>query len=578
MLPASLRSPLLRLKQTPPRRVAWVAGVFTLVVAGFMVAEYFRVQRHDPLNHPPLQSAKEQLHSRPEEQAREHVRDLDLQVRQEFFGHLSRIGSGTFLLLTGGVVFLFAARRASLRKPALPLPPEDRAACEEAIQPRILARRMVALVAALFLCSMLVVGFTRNRLLDQPLRPAATASVTSVAKTPPPTLAEYRANWPRFRGPEGGGTAPSGTLPAGWNGKTGEGIRWTSPIPSRAMSSPVIWGQRLFLTGADVRAREIYCYDLTTGKLLWQRSLDAPLPRPPKVSDETGLAASTPATDGTRIYAIFATGELAAWDFTGALVWKKELGPLDNPYGHATSLVTSEDRLYVQLDQGQGNAGKSALYGIDGATGEILWQQKRAVPSSWATPIIIGPPNTPQIVTLGDPWMISYRPADGTELWRAKCLGSDLAPSPISAGGLVVAASPWNQLVALRPDGAGDVTQSGVAWSVTDDIPDITSPVSDGTLLVTVSTEGLLVCRNVQSGEKVWEKDLEMECHASPLLAGGQLFVFGIKGVTAIVKLGPQYQMVGRGEIEDEFFASPAVSGGRLYLRGAKNLYCVGPK
>src|SRR5262249_12527650 len=150
--------------------------------------------------------------------------------------------------------------------------------------------------------------------------------------------------------------------------------------------------------------------------------------------------------------------------------------------------------LIVQLDQGETDERKSKLYAFNGATGAILWQRQRSVPNSWATPIVITAASKSQIITLGVPWVISYFAADGTELWRAEALGGEVTPSPIFASGLVCVASPNEKLLAIRPDGQGDVTKSHVAWSSEENVPDITSPASNGELAFALSTPGTLTC------------------------------------------------------------------------------------
>jgi len=341
-----------------------------------------------------------------------------------------------------------------------------------------------------------------------------------------------------------------------------------------------VWDNRVFVTCGDVKAREVFCYDADNGRLLWQK----PLPPTPELQgkeleapEHTGFAAATAATDGQRVFAIFGTGELAAFDFAGKMVWNKFLGLPENLYGHATSLLVWQGKLIVQFDQGDAEAGKSKLFALDPATGRVLWEQRRAVPSSWTTPIILDALKPQQVIALGEPWVMAYDFADGRELWRVECLGTDLAPSPIFAGGLLIAVSPGKQVVAIRPDGSGDVTKTHLVWKYEDSIPDITSPVSNGELGWLLGTDGFLTCLEVKSGAKVWEKALDQDFNASPILVGNQLLLLSIKGLGLAVAAERSFRELGRAELGEGVHASPALVGERLYVRGVTNLFCLVP-
>jgi outer membrane protein assembly factor BamB len=270
---------------------------------------------------------------------------------------------------------------------------------------------------------------------------------------------------------------------------------------------------------------------------------------------------------------------------------------LENSYGHATSLLTWRNRLIVQLDQGRAEAGKSRLYALDTATGEIVWQQRRIVSGSWATPIVIPAPKRAQtestdaasgplshersydhgeqIIAMGEPWLISYAPENGQELWRWEGLGSDLAPSPIFANGLLFVVSPNQQLLAIRPDGQGDVTKTHLVWSTQENVPDITSPVTNGELLFTLSTYGVLTCFESKTGAKLWEHSFEVEFHASPAIAGERIYFISTAGDAFVVRVGREFQQLAQNKFGEPVAASPAFAGERIIVRGEKTLFCV---
>jgi outer membrane protein assembly factor BamB len=350
-------------------------------------------------------------------------------------------------------------------------------------------------------------------------------------------------------------------------------------VPSPGFNSPIVWGDRLFVSGGTKEQRVVLCYDTASGKLQWQRAIEkvpGSPPAPPKVSDQTGFAAPTMATDGRRAYAIFATGDLAAVNFDGTLAWAKHLGVPKNLYGHATSLAVWQGRVVVQLDQGEAGPANSRLIVFEGATGRVLWEKPRPMPSSWASPVVFESAGQTQIVTLGLPFIIANTLGDGRELWRVELMEGEVTPSPAFAGGLLLAINPHNALLAIRPDGTGDVTESHVSWKATDNIPDVGSPASNGELVFTADSSGALTCFDLKDGKKVWAHELETEVQATPVIAGNRLYIACTNGLTVVAEVGRAYKELARNQLDEKFYASPAVVGGRIYLRGVNHLYGLG--
>jgi outer membrane protein assembly factor BamB len=396
-----------------------------------------------------------------------------------------------------------------------------------------------------------------------------------------PSPAEYRANWPRFRGPDGSGVYTGADVPVKCDVASGENVAWSAEVPAPGFGSPVIWGNRVFLSGGDEEKRAIFCFDLATGKLLWERDIQKTEGSPdekPEVPDECGMAASTVATDGQRVYAMFANGDLAACDLDGKLVWSKFLGVPKNTYGHASSLLTLHDRLLLQFDQGEADDHLSKLYAFDGATGKVVWERPRPVGASWATPIVFDAAGKTQILTAANPLAISYAAKDGAEIWRAECLDGEVTPSPIFSGGTVFIVSPVNKLQAIRPDGQGDVTQTHLGWMAEDGIPDVTSPVSNGELVFVIDPGGTLTCYNAKDGHKEWQHELGDACQASPSLAGNHLYAVTKKGTLIVADATRTYHEFGRSELNEEVLASPAFAPGKMVVRGVKHLICIGAR
>jgi outer membrane protein assembly factor BamB len=404
------------------------------------------------------------------------------------------------------------------------------------------------------------------------------AGVAATLAADLPSPAEFHANWPRFRGPDGNGVAAQDDAPLTCDVKTGANIGWAAAVPAAGYSSPVVWGDRVFLSGGDETQREVMCFDVASGKLLWQgavpKTAGSPA-EPPEVPEQCGMAAATVATDGRRVYAMFANGDLAAFNFDGSLVWSKFLAFPKNPYGHAASLLTWQDRVIVQFDQGETDDNLSKLYAFDGGTGAIVWQQARPVGASWATPITFEAGGASQIVTLAVPWVIAYSAKDGAEIWRADCLDGEVTPSPIFAGGTLFVVNPSNKLQAIRPDGHGDVTKTHLIWAAEDNIPDVTSPVSNGELVFALDSGGILTCYDAKDGARQWSHDFSEECHASPSIVGSRLYIVTKKGTLAVVEAAREFKELGRSALGEQVFASPAFALNKIFVRGIKHLICI---
>ena len=563
-----------------------VATVFCLLVCVTMLYQHSVAAERDPWKSPQLLKLKEMLRASPTDEAvKNEIRRLDLEFRERYVRRLSLNRTGGWLLVGGMAVMLLAAQQGEKLQARPWLPKLKPDASSEAR--RILARSRwsVAGISAVAVVGLATLAFTASsplpksaaemdKMLD--LAPEADAAANA------PSLAEFRANWPRFRGPDGGGVSAFTNVPLKWDEKTGVpqgGMLWKSPVLATGHSSPVVWSNRVFLSGGDATKRGVFCYDATDGKLLWQRPIENVPGSPaqqPEIPEMTGFASPTMASDGRRVFVLFANADLAALTVGGAPAWSKNIGVPENTYGHASSLAIWPGKLIVQLDQDEGARGGSKLLAFDCATGRLIWERRKPTHGSWATPIIIEAAGSTQIITLALPFVISYSLADGNELWRAELMEGEITPSPIFAGGLVLAINPSVELIALKPDGAGDVTKTHVAWRTGDNVPDVTSPVSNGELIFTIASMGVLTCFEAKDGKKVWEQDLDMEVQSSPGLVGDRLLILSTKGVAVVVEAGRQFREVARGALADQFLASPAFANGHLYLRGATNLWCLG--
>ena len=508
----------------------------------------------------------------------ESLRVRDLELRRDFFRRQAFSQTGGYLALAGFVVFLIAATRAAAYRRRLPMPQPVSDAARKAVRAARLARWAVAAVggtigAAAVLAIAIYTGPAGGDAANSPDGAAA------VAETPP-TIEELRKHWPRFRGAEGLGIAAYTNAPATWNGKSGENILWKTPVPLPGENSPVVWGNRLFLSGATDSKREVYCFDTDTGKLLWQKPVATAegSGEPPELLDETGFACPTMVTDGRRAAALFANGDIACFDFEGKPLWVRNLGRFVNTYGQSSSLAMYGKLVIVLIDQGNMAKPKGTLLALDFRTGKTVWEVKRPVGASWATPIIAATGTRDELITCGNPWVMAYDPAAGKELWRAKVLDGDVAPSPVYAEGLVYAVSTGAKLAAIRTGGAGNVTATHVAWISEDGLPDIVSPLATAQFTLTVTTDGLLSYYNSKDGKKTVEKELDANFKSSPTLVGDKIHLMDEKGVMRILSTDGKLTEVGKAALEEHSTCSPAYLDGRIYIRGKQNLYCIGKK
>ena len=551
---------------------AVLSAVFSIVVCAFILMNYGRSKMVGTAEETTLADLKLEIRSKPDdEQLLSRIHQFDLQVRQQRIRALDRSRKGSYLLLSGVVFFIISLRSAIEFKKKPPAPHSGADQLTEQVGNAKFARWAVTggLVilgsGSLFLATRPKIDFVKAG--------AASASLFS--------MDDVAKNWASFRGPNGAGISTHTNVPTRWSGKTGEGILWKTEIPLPGNNSPVIWGDRIFLSGADPNSRQVFCFDTSSGGLLWKGDILG-LPKsneePLEIMEDTGFAAPTVATDGRRVYAIFATGDVGCFDFKGKKIWEKNLGRPDSSYGYASSLAMYQNLVLIQYDQGGVEDEKSELIAVDGFSGRIAWQTKRPVGNSWSSPIVASIGEQFQVITCGDPWVVAYNPADGAELWRVNCLSGDIAPSAICANGLVLVIEPYSKLVAIKPDGKGDVTKTHIAWISEEGGPDICSPVSNGKSVFLLATEGLLESYNVSDGKRLWEKDMKEYFLASPSLVGDKLYLLSEKGVMFIAEAESEYKELAKCELDEKCHASPAFADGRIYIRGLENLYCIGSR
>ena len=530
------------------RAGALAAGLLVVLLTGLLVVTTVRGKVATLVNSKQVVRLHDELRTRPkDEMLKQQIRQLDLQLRQETFGRLNLSHQAARALIGGLGIFLLCAHW--IRQPVIPNPLAWGARRPEKSQ--------LALYGVASVC-----GLAAFAAVLAARAPVQIPGGELVAEAPVDD-AVFHQQWPAFRGPTGSGAAPDATVALPWR------ILWKTPIPLPGMSSPIVWSNSVFLTGATATEDRVFRFDAETGALTWSQALAGPKPPAPKTTEDTGLSAPTPVTDGRRVYALFPDGLAAAFDWNGKPVWQRNLGPLENAYGYAASPALYRDRLLIQIDSGEPTDGHSRLVALDSRTGRILWQVKRPVAGSWTSPVVVDWNGQPQLLTCAAPLTLAYNPVDGTELWRAAGLESDCAPSPILAGNVVIAIAPNNAVLGLQPG------TTNVLWRTSDGVPDAPSPVSDGQRIYLLDPNGTLTCLRQATGQAVWTHDYDDHFYASPTLAGGTLILLSRKGVAYLVATGDSYRELGKFDLNEKCNASPVPREHRLLVRGQQSLFCI---
>jgi outer membrane protein assembly factor BamB len=578
--------------------IAFASAMLAFVLCILISVNYFQVKSSDPLNSPVMKSLIEKFRSNPDdEQLKAEIRELDLLARKAFFTNQWQIRTGGYLFLFSVLVVIICLKTVELMAAKIPAVPD--AATDNFWDMRKINRKWVAYSGIFLVCVSLLFAFLTHNELGKTLDLTAKSVGSTADSTQPqaenqtaksdsalltgqdstsltqsmdgfPTQQEINANSPSFRGPGGSGTVYQKGFPTSWNGGSGKNIKWKTTVPLPGYNSPIVWNDKIFLSGASAIKREVYCFDLNTGKILWQTGVDK-IPgssaTAPKVNGETGFSAPSLATDGRRVYAIFANGDLIALDFEGKKVWAKSLGLPKNHYGHSSSLAMFHDLLIVQFDQ----SGNTNVIAFAGKTGEQVWKTSRDVKISWSSPIVVNTGKQMEAMLVAEPFVISYNPATGKELWRFNCISGEVGPSLAYADGVVYSVNDYSKLAAIQIG-----TSPKLLWESDEYLSDIPSPVANAKYLFLPTSYGMMVCYDAKTGTKYWEKDFATPTYASPMLADGNIFQMDKKGLMHIFKADKTYTSVSESPLGEGSSCTPAFVGGKIIIRGDKNLYCIG--
>jgi outer membrane protein assembly factor BamB len=421
---------------------------------------------------------------------------------------------------------------------------------------------------------------------------------------------DFEKNWPQWRGPYANGVAPYGNPPVEWS--ESKNIKWKIEIPGKGHATPIIWDNRIFvLTAIETdkqvepekekqtqarrrrgppiaRTSNVYKFAIlainrSDGQIVWQHTAREELPH--DGTHPTGTwASNSPVTDGEHVYAYFGSRGLYCYDMQGNLKWEKDLGDMSIKlgFGEGSSPVLYDDKIVVNWD----HEGQSFIIALDKKTGKEFWKVARDEGTSWATPLIVESNGQPQVITSATSRIRSYDLATGKLLWESSGMTRNAIPSPVAANDRVYVMSGFrgNALQAIHLSEAnGNIAGSkALVWTLDRDTPYTPSPLLyDDRLYFLKRNDGILACFNANTGEEYFSRQ-RLEgiegVYASPVGAGGRIYIASRNGSTQVIKHDTQYEVLAINTLDDGFSASPAVVDKELYLRGEKNLYCIAEK
>jgi len=387
--------------------------------------------------------------------------------------------------------------------------------------------------------------------------------------------------WPSWRGPTGDGICTETNVPVTWS--AGENIVWKTPIPGKGHSSAIVWGDRVFVTSADKRRRTrlLLAVDRTTGKILWQRTVLTA--RPEKIHRLNSLASSTPATDGKHVWVTFLDVEkviVVCYDMAGQEIWRHSPGRFTAMHGFCSSPLLYKDLVIINADQDATGADRAYIVALAKATGKERWRTDR--PNrvrSYVPPVVFTAAGKDQMVLSGSKCTASYDPRTGKQHWIVDGPTEQFVASMVHTDGMfmITGGFPTLHTLGIRPDGAGNVTRSHVAWHIRGKAASyVPSPIAAGKHFFLVSDKGTASCIEARTGKVIWQERLGRHHSASPVSAEGRLYFLDDAGVTFVLDAAPTFRLIAKNALQEACFASPAISRGRIYIRALKNLYCIG--
>jgi outer membrane protein assembly factor BamB len=397
-------------------------------------------------------------------------------------------------------------------------------------------------------------------------------------------------NWPQWRGPSGTGISGESNLPSKWSAT--ENIAWSMDMPGSSGATPVVWGDRIFVSSSEGKSLVMMCIS-TDGKLLWKKAVGA---GNRQARGDGNMASPTPSTDGKHVWVFYGTGVLVCFDVDGKQVWKtdmqKRYGQFKMGFGMHSTPVLHGDQLYFQLI----HSGGAWVIALDKATGKETWKVERKSDGvaecehSYASAVMWQKGDQAYLITHGNDYAIGHQLKDGKEIWRVGGLNPKnsynktlrFVTTPVATADLIIIPSAKNHgVVGLRPDAKGFVTTGNQYenWRINKGTPDVPSPVVRDGLVYLCRENGVLMCLDAKTGKEYYaEPTVRSRFRASLVYGDGKIYCTAGNGSVAVVKAGKKFKLLSTNKLDDTLMASPAISNGRIYLRGWKKLYAVQAK
>ena len=582
------------------RNIAIVTSVFILALTVMLGVSYYQMQQVSPLETGVMETLKELNETNGDNEVlQQQIRELDLLSRKAYFVKEGQLKMGIYLLL--GMAIVLALCLNLYYKETKNLPEKEYDPIDEWMA-KSRARNYLGWAAAVV--ALIGVGFVAVQHVDwkglmawekemvaadsveqmamlEPSADAQLSDANSVADTlrtdsvkgedtdsaEVDDMPELKIASRAFRGNNSSATSSARGIATSWNLSGKKNILWQSSIPKHGYNSPVITGRNVFITGADAKARELYCYDVWTGELKWTVKADGIAGSPssmPKVNADTGLAASTVATNGEEVCAIFATGDVICANMEGKRLWAKNIGLPDNHYGYASSLLMYGNTLIIQYQ----NNSNAKILALSTKNGNQIWSKSAKDKIAWSSPIIATLGGKSALVVMGNPAIAAYNPGNGAELWRVECMSGEVGSSPASAGGVVFGASEYAKCIAI--DGATGET----LWEASDYLPECSSLAATKDLVFCATSYGMVCAYDAKTGEVKKEHDLTTPFYSSPVVVDGKVYLFSNSGKVYIFSAST-FDLITSFETGEKTFATPAFTDGMMIVRTDKSLYCV---
>ena len=581
-------------KKIISRNIAIVSAIFIAAFSVMLITNYFQVNSSDTIQSEvieKLKQANEENSDNP--QLQKQIRELDLLARKAYFINLNRLKTGVAILLVMVVVFVITLRIYFAKRKDIPdkeIDPVDDWIIKSKTRKYIvwvagglaLGGIFFAVLTSPYLekedneniaeaepsSSLVSLNTASEQEMQSTESEITIPTDTTITALTVDSVEISKVTHNGFRGNNSLGTSNAKNVPTSWNLSSGKNILWKVKSPRKGFNSPVINGNKVFFSGADDEARELYCYELSSGKELWKlavKNIPGSPVKVPETTDDTGLAASSVATNGKQVCAIFATGDVVCADMNGKQLWAKNIGVPDNHYGYASSLLIFGSSLIIQYD----NRNSPGVMALDLTTGNQRWSKERTDKITWSSPIIATVNNKPQLILMGNPGITSYNPNTGEQYWRVECLSGEVGASPAYSNGIVYGASEYATMIAI------DATDGSTRWKNNEYLPEVSSPVATKDFVFIATGYGVVASFDAQTGELKKSMELNTEFYSSPVIVEGKIYLIGNCGKVFVFSAKSDFSLINSFETGEQTFTTPAFTDKKIVIRSEKSVYCV---